>query len=112
MINVLSDEGEQYEAIAEHGGQSLAQIEENRMKNKLAILVLGAAAMLAACGSNDVTPIPPATSGVPASASASIDGFIAYLNLLVTSAADTLEPVDVSALTPPTDEKSEPLPVN
>ena len=86
------------------------------MKNKLAILVVGAAAMLAACGGSDVAQIPPATpgapGGVPPSASASIDGFIAYVNLLIASAADTLEPVDVSALTPPTDETSEPLPVN
>ena len=82
------------------------------MKNKLASLVLGAAGMLAACGGSDVTQIPPATSGVPPSASASIAGFIAYVNLLIASAADTLEPVDVSAVTPPTDETSDPLPVN
>ena len=82
------------------------------MKNKLAILVLGATGMLAACGGSDVAQIPSATSGVPPSASASIDGFITYVNLLIASAADTLEPVDVSALTAPTDETREPLPVN
>jgi hypothetical protein len=77
------------------------------MKNELVVLVLGAAAALAACGGGEDTP-PPPTSQVPASASASIGGFIAYLQALVVSAADALEPVDVSAVTPPTDETSEP----
>ncbi len=74
---------------------------------KLAALVFCAAAALAGCGGGDDTP-PPATSQVPASASASISGFIAYLKELVASSADTLEPVDVSGVTPPTDETSEP----
>ena len=74
---------------------------------KLAGLVFCAAAALAGCGGGDDTP-PPATSQVPASASASISGFIGYLKALVASAADTLEPVDVSGVTPPTDEISEP----
>ena len=74
---------------------------------KLAVLVLGAAAALAGCGGGDDTP-PPVTSQVPASASASIGGFIDYLKELVASSADTLEPVDVSGVTPPTDEISEP----
>lgn len=74
---------------------------------KLAALVLCAAAALAGCGGGDDSP-PPPTAQVPASASASIGGFIAYLQALVASAADMLEPVDVSAVTPPTDETSEP----
>ena len=74
---------------------------------KLAALVLCSAAALAGCGGGDDTP-PSPTSQVPASASASIGGFIAYLQALVVSAADMLEPVDVSAVTPPTDETSEP----
>jgi hypothetical protein len=41
---------------------------------------------------------------VPASASASAMGLIDYLKLLVASSADTLEPVDVSAVTPQTDD--------
>ncbi|HEX7441050.1 MAG TPA: hypothetical protein VF319_13240 [Caldimonas sp.] len=77
------------------------------MKKQLPVLVLCAAAALAACGGGDDTP-PPPTSQVPASASASIDGFIAYLRALVVAAADSLEPVDVSGVTPPTDETSEP----
>lgn len=76
---------------------------------KLVVLMLCAAAVLVACGGGDDTPAPvPPTSQVPASASASIGGFIAYLQALVVSMADTLEPVDVSGVTPPTDETSEP----
>lgn len=74
---------------------------------KLAGLVFCAAAALAGCGGGDDTP-PPATSQVPASASASISGFISYLKELVASSADTLEPVDVSGVTPQTDETSDP----
>ena len=39
-------------------------------------------------------------------------GFISYIQALIASAADTLEPVDVSKVTPPTDETSEPVAVN
>ena len=60
----------------------------------------------AAAAGNDSPP--PATSQVPASASASIGGFISYLQALVGSMADTLEPVDVGAVTPPADETSDP----
>ena len=76
---------------------------------KVVALAACAAAALAGCGGgggDDTAPAP--TAQVPASASASIGGFIAYLQALVVSAADTLEPVDVSAVTPPTDETSEP----
>ena len=74
---------------------------------KLAALTLSLAAVLAGCGGGGNDP-PPPTVEVPASASASIDGFIAYLQALVGSMADTLEPVDVSGVTPPTDETSPP----
>ena len=79
--------------------------------NKSWIVVASlAAAALSACGSsNDETPAPPpVTQEVPASASASVVGFIAYLVALVASDADTLEPVDVSAVTPPVDDAAEP----
>ncbi len=45
---------------------------------------------------------------MPASASQSIDGFISYLQELVASAADMLEPVDTTNVVGPTDETSEP----
>jgi hypothetical protein len=77
--------------------------------------ILGVAALVTACGGgDDDNTAPPATSQVPASASASIDGFISYLKLLLatdTTVADTLEPVDTSMVTAPTDETSEPQPV-
>ena len=82
--------------------------------NKTTLLALLAAAVLAACGGGDDNGIaaPPATSQVPPSASASVDGFIAYLKDLVASAADMLEPVDTSAVTPSADETSEPQKVD
>lgn len=78
------------------------------MKTHL-ILALCAAAAVTACGGldDDDSP-PPVTSEVPASASQSVAGFIEYLKALVASDADTLEPVDVSAVTPPTDDDAEP----
>lgn len=75
------------------------------------ILALAAAATLAACGGGD-DDTPAVTEAVPPSASASSMGFIEYLKQLVVASADTLEPVDVSAVTPPTDDTSEPTPIN
>ena len=81
------------------------------MRTKAMVAALSAAAFVAACGGGgDNTP--PATSEVPASASASVDGFVDYLKKLVASAADMLEPVDVAAVAGPTDETSEPKPVD
>ena len=76
--------------------------------------VLCAAVVLTACGGGDDARAPPpaATVEVPGSASASVDGFIAYLKELVASAADMLEPVDVSAVTPPASETTEPAAVD
>jgi hypothetical protein len=81
---------------------------------KSVVLLLCAAAVLAACGGGDDKPVPAATAAVPDSASQSAGGFISYLQKLVASgsAADTLEPVDVSAVTPPADNSSEPTPVD
>lgn len=78
------------------------------MRIRILAMALGAAAVVAACGGDDFQSDPPATSQVPASASQSIDGFIAYLKRLVASSADMLEPVDTSGVTGPTDETSEP----
>jgi nitrous oxide reductase accessory protein NosL len=78
---------------------------------KTLLAALAAAAVVSACGGDD-NPPPPATAQVPASASQSIDGFIAYLKDLVASAADMLEPVDTTGVTGPSDETSEPQTVN
>jgi len=81
-------------------------------KTLLASLVV--AALLGACGGGDgdAPATPPATSEVPASASQSPAGFIAYLQLLVASMADLLEPVDTSAVVPPADDTGEPTKVD
>jgi hypothetical protein len=71
-----------------------------------------AAGVLAACGGGDNNAPPPPTAQVPASASQSVEGFISYLRDLVASMADTLEPVDTSAVTPPTDDTAEPQQVD
>jgi len=78
------------------------------MRLHFSLAALATAALLAACGGSDFQSSPPATSEVPASASQSIDGFVAYLKDLVASAADMLEPVDTSAVTGPVDDTSEP----
>ena len=82
---------------------------------KILIAPLLAAAVLAGCGGGDDAPAaatPPPTTEVPASASQSSGGFIAYLQLLVASMADMLEPVDTSAVQPPADDSGEPAKVD
>ena len=80
-------------------------------KTLLAALLAGS--VLGACGGgDDAPPPPPATSEVPASASQSPAGFIAYLQLLVASVADLLEPVHTSAVVPPADDVGEPVKVD
>jgi hypothetical protein len=84
---------------------------KTRTSKAVLLLIVGAAVLLAACGGGDDNP-PPPTEQVPASASASTGGFIAYLKALVVAMADTLEPVDTSAVTPQTDDTIEPTPVD
>jgi len=83
------------------------------MKKTLLASLL-AASVLAACGGgdDDAPPPPSPTSEVPASASQSPAGFIAYLQALVASMADLLEPVDTSAIVPPADDVGEPTKVD
>lgn len=75
------------------------------------ILAMAVATVLAGCGGGDDN-TPAVTEAVPPSASASNMGFIEYLKQLVVASADMLEPVDVSSVTPPTDDTAEPTPVN
>jgi len=82
------------------------------MKKTLLAALLAASALGACGGGDDDAPPPPATSEVPASASQSPSGFIAYLQLLVASMADALEPVDTSAVVPPADDVGEPTRVD
>ena len=76
------------------------------------VLALCAAAALVGCGGGDDNNTPPVTESVPPSASASARGFIDYLQQLVVASADMLEPVDVSGVTPPTDDTGEPTSVD
>jgi hypothetical protein len=82
------------------------------MNNKILAVGLCAAVLLGGCGGGGDDAPPPVTQEVPASASTSATSFIAYLVALVASDADALEPVDVSAVTPPADDAAEPTPVN
>jgi ABC-type glycerol-3-phosphate transport system substrate-binding protein len=83
------------------------------MKKSL-ILAFCTVAMLSACGGggDDPAPAPAPTTEVPPSASMSVAGLMTYMKALIASAADTLEPVDVSVVTPPTDDAIEPMAVD
>jgi hypothetical protein len=80
---------------------------------KTALAAICAASVLVACGGGGGDDsAPPATTQVPASASGSVDGFISYLRTLVASMADMLEPVETSAVSPPSDDTAEPQTVD
>lgn len=81
------------------------------MTKKSWVAMAVVAVFLTACGGGD-DDTPPVTETVPPNASASNAGFIDYLKQLVVASADALEPVDVSTVTPPTDDASEPTPIN
>ncbi len=63
---------------------------------------------LASCGGgNDdggPAPVTPVSNTPPASASASVGGFIAYLKTLVVTMPETTEPLDVATFVAPTDD--------
>lgn len=88
-----------------------------KTRHKSAVWCMGAALaaplLISACGGGDDSDSPtPATTEVPASASESVASFIGYLQEPVAASADTLEPMDTSMVTAPTDETSEPLKVD
>ena len=77
--------------------------------NQRYLLAVGAAALaLAACGGGG-SDAPDVTAQVPASASESTSGFMSYIQALVGSKDDTLDPVDASSTAPPKDETSDPI---
>ena len=84
------------------------------MNKILVSLLCVAAVLITACGGggDDSPAPPPATEQVPTTVNSSVPAFISYLMALIASAADALEPVDVSAVTPATDDAAEPSPVN
>ena len=76
------------------------------------VAALAVAAALAACGGggddNCCAAAPGPAEQVPSTASASSDGFIAYLKALVATAADMLEPVDTAGVVGQVDDTGEP----
>ena len=82
--------------------------------NKSHAMMFAALLALTGCGGgDDDTPAPPpVTEQVPPQASVTVTALIDYLRALIAADADTLEPVDVSAVTPATDETSEPVVVD
>ena len=78
--------------------------------NQRYLLAVGAAALaLSACGGGGGSDAPAATAQVPASASEATVGFMSYIQALVVSKDETLDPVDASSTAPPKDESSDPL---
>jgi hypothetical protein len=84
-------------------------------------LAIGAAALLlSACGGRDddasgggTTPAPPpVVSGGSNTGPSPAMAFISYLQTLVVSMADTLEPADSSAVVAVADDNGEPVAVN
>ena len=78
-------------------------------------LALVAVVALTACGGGDDDHEPPPTAapadplaGVPASATASSGGFIAYLRDLVSRPSEDREPASLDGVTPPGADTSEP----
>lgn len=83
------------------------------MKKALFLSLLAAAAIAGCGGGDDDHESPPPTVEVPGSASASIDGFVSYLSSLIASSnTDSLDPVDVSNVAPPTDDAAPPSSVD
>ena len=79
------------------------------MKLKHLLILSGLAAALAACGDSpsDTVVAPPASTEVPASATASTRAYATYTGSLAPS--ETGSPLDVSKVTPPTSESEDPL---
>ena len=77
-------------------------------------LVATTAALAGCFGGGSDEPAPPADplAAVPDSATQSVSGLVAYLVALVAGGSDTREPIDITALTLPTSDNTEPDAVN
>jgi hypothetical protein len=77
------------------------------------IPMFGVAMLVAACGGGGGSPaVADVTVAVPASASASTAGMVAYLSQLAAAPSETAEPLDVSTFAPPQPDDIEPLVLN
>ena len=78
--------------------------------HKLGLAVAGLALVttLASCGGSDngspPTAATPVSNTPPASASANVGGFIAYVKTVVASSSDTASPIDLTGFVAPTDD--------
>ena len=78
------------------------------------VLAVTLGMLLTACGGGSVTVEPPAVSpadAVPAEASASVAGLLAYLTALFAAVVDDKEPVDLGSFLPKTADDAEPSPL-
>jgi ABC-type glycerol-3-phosphate transport system substrate-binding protein len=84
------------------------------MNKRWTLAMAAVVAMLSACGGGNGadTASPPVTAEVPASVSQSVTGMMSYLLALVAVHDEALEPVDVSAVTPPTNDTAEPMAID
>lgn len=79
------------------------------MKTPRALMAAAAAALLlAACGSSDDGPTESAQQQEDRIASASIEGFFAFVRTLASALSDSAEPRPIDGITPPTSETAEP----
>ena len=81
------------------------------MMKRTWVAAAAAALVLTACGGGD-DDAPAATESVPADVSVSTTSLISYLKALLASSADGLEPVDVSMVTPATDDTADATPID
>jgi ABC-type glycerol-3-phosphate transport system substrate-binding protein len=80
------------------------------MNKTLMISLIAAASVLAACGggSDDAVVVTPPTGEVPASASATSSGLVAYLTEWSLGVADAQTQVSIASFAPPTPEDTLP----
>ena len=74
--------------------------------------VMGVVLVLASCGGSDdgTPPLATPVNQPPASASASTDGFIAFLKTVVVTMPETTEPLDVATFVAPVADLAQPDP--
>jgi major membrane immunogen (membrane-anchored lipoprotein) len=72
---------------------------------------LAAALLLAACGSSDDGPTETAQQREDRTASASIEGLMAFMRTLTAVSSEQAEPRPVDGITPPASDAAEPQPL-
>lgn len=80
------------------------------MNKRLLLSVAASAAVLAGCGGSDGS-LQTDDSKPPASAGATAEGFVSYLQTLQSQLPDQATELDLSQFLPPTSETAEPTPV-